>query len=70
MNTLKVTDDLVIEIWPGSEADRPLLKLRSHAQGHDGETRPGAVVVWPEEIRPLVAALAEAAGLLAEEVAV
>jgi hypothetical protein len=46
-----------------------MLRLRSLAQERDGDTTPGAVVIWPAEIRHLAAALVEAAGLLAEEAA-
>ena len=69
MKESQVTDDhLVLEVWSGAEAEgeRPRLRLRSLSQEPDGETTPGAVVVvWPDEIRPLVAALADAAGELA-----
>jgi len=64
MQTIRVTSDLILEVWP--ECDRPLVKLRSLAQERDGETPAGTVIIWPEEIRHLVAALAEAAGVLAE----
>ena len=60
MRVLQVTDDLVVEIWPSGEGDRPPVKLRSLAAERDGEAI-GAVVIWPEEIDPLVVALTEAA---------
>ena len=68
---IRVTDDLVIELWPaapGDSADRPLLKLRSLAAGRDGEDR--AVVVYLPEVRHLVAALVDGAVQLASKVAV
>ena len=68
MRTIKVTDDLILEVWKGGKGDRPLVKLRSLAEEADGEAV-GAVVIWPQEIRHLVDALVEAAGLLAEEAA-
>jgi len=61
---IQVTDDLLLEVWPGGDGDRPRLRLRSLAQEQDGEAI-GAVVIWPAEIKRLVAALAEAAGELA-----
>ena len=60
--TIRVTDDLVIELWPaapGDRADRPMLKLRSLAAGQDGEGR--VAVVYLNEVRRLVAALVEGA---------
>ena len=68
MKESQVTDNhLVLEVSSGAEAEgeRPRLRLRSLSQEQDGETTPGAVVVWPAEMRRLVAALAEAAGELA-----
>jgi len=65
MRTIRATDDLILEVWP--ECDRPLVKLRSLVQERDGETPAGTVIIWPEEIRHLVAALVEAAGCLVEE---
>jgi len=64
MTLIQVTDDLVIEVWPGGEADEPLLKVRSLSQGVDGETPPGVLIVYAEEIGPLVEALFQAMTLL------
>ena len=65
MRTLQVTDDLILEIWPsGGEGERPLVKLRSLAAERDGEAI-GAVIIYPEELDALVAALTEAAACLA-----
>lgn len=69
MHTIKVSGDLVLEVHLGDSGDHALLKLRSRAAEADGETGAGVVVIWPAEIRPLIGALAEAAGLVAEEAA-
>jgi len=53
MKTIRVTDDLILEIHDG---DPPAL----HLHNADGD---GVVVVRPSEIRPLRDALAEAAGV-------
>ena len=67
MRTIKATDDLVIEVWPsGDDNEGPMVRLRSLAQERDGDTTPGAVVIWPSEVRHLIDTLAEAAGLLAD----
>ena len=68
IHTIKATDDLEIEVWPGDDEgdERPMLRLRSLPQERDGDTTPGAIVIWPEEVRHLCAALAQAAGILAE----
>ena len=68
MKEIQVTDDLILEVWPDGNNARPLLQLRSLAQEQDSEAV-GAVVIWPAEVRRLVAALAEAAGILAQEAA-
>jgi len=63
----KVSEDLILEVWPGeSEGDRALLKLRSLSLERDAEA-PGVVIIFPEEIRPLQAALEKAAAVLEEE---
>lgn len=59
MRTLQATDDLVVEVWPGGEGGHPLVKVRSLALERDGEAV-GVVVVWPEEMDGLIAALVEA----------
>lgn len=54
-DTIQATDDLLIESWPAGEADnQPLLKIRSMATE-------GKVVVYLDEVRHLVDALANAA---------
>ena len=60
---INISDDLVLEVWPGGEKDRTLLKLRSRAMEQDGEG--GAVVIYTGEIDGLVAALLEAQDILA-----
>jgi hypothetical protein len=67
ISTIQVTADLVLESWPGSDVDRSIIKLRSQAQESDGETPPGVLIVYLDEVLPLVAALVEAAAALAEE---
>jgi hypothetical protein len=62
---IKATDDLVIDLWPGTGPDDPpLLKLRSLATEADGEAQ--AIFILLNEVRPLVAALTEAVVTLAE----
>ena len=72
MKTITVPgSDLLVEVWFGGgdddDGERPLVRVRSLDLEADGQG--GAVIVRPEEIRGLVAALVEAAGLLAEETA-
>jgi hypothetical protein len=71
MHTIKATDGLVIEVWYGDDEgdERSMVRLRSLLQERDGNAPPGAIVIWPEEVRHLIGALAEAASLLAEEAA-
>lgn len=64
METLTVTSDLRIEI--DDTGNTPLLYLYSEGMRADGET---GVIVWPNEVKPLVAALCEAAGILAVDAA-
>ena len=63
MRTLRVTDNLVVEIWPSnSEGDGPLVKVRSLTMWWDGHSDAmGVVVVHPNELDALMAALTEAA---------
>jgi len=61
MVQIKATDDLILEVWPGEEGDRTLIRLRSLSQEQDGESPPGMVIIYPAEVRHLVAALVEAA---------
>jgi hypothetical protein len=68
MYTIEVSDDLALEVHLSSSGDHALL-LRSLALEADGEADAGMVVIWPAEIRPLIGALGEAAGLVAEEAA-
>ena len=69
MHTIQVTPDLVIEVWFDADGDEsPMLKLRSLAQEQDKDPTPGVVVIRSAEIRLLVAALVETAGVLAEHV--
>ena len=58
MHTIKATDDLVIEVWYGDDEgdERSMVRLRSLAQEREGDTTPGAVVIWPEEVHHLCAA--------------
>ena len=66
MRTIKATDDLVIELWPaGTAGDEPVLKIKSLSGERDG-VRQVVIVFW-EEISHLIAALTEAAELLAAE---
>ena len=69
METIKATDDLVIEVCDDEGDERSMVRLRSLLQERDGNAPPGAIVIWPEEVRHLIGALAEAASLLAEEAA-
>ena len=66
MNTLRVSEDLTIEVHTDDET--PLLRLRDKSLEQDGECTTG-ILVWPNEIRGLIDCLAVAAGLLAQEAA-
>jgi len=67
MRTIQVTDDLELEVWyPGGKGDVGLVLLRSRDLEGDRDNEAGVVILWPGEIRHLIEALAEAAGLLAE----
>ena len=58
--TIRATEDQVVELWPaGDAASEPLLKIRSIGTED-------AVVVYLEQVRHLVGALADAATQLAE----
>lgn len=63
MRTIDVTATLLLEVHP----QRPSIHLVSLDAQFDGEIVPGVVIVRPAEIKPLVAALAQAAGEMAEE---
>jgi hypothetical protein len=66
MRTIKATDDLVIELWPAGTAwDEPSLKIKSLSGERDGVQQ--VVVVFWDEVSPLIAALVEAAELLAAD---
>jgi hypothetical protein len=66
MRTIKATDDLVIELWPAATSgEEPVLTIKSLSGERDGVQQ--VVVVFWEEISHLIAALAEAAELLAAE---
>ena len=68
MHTYQVSDDLVVEVWPSDNSgDRPLVKLRSLSMERDGDPDAvGVVVVYPNELDALIAALTDAAAYLAE----
>ena len=60
--------DLIVEVWPGGGGDRPLVKLRSLAMQRDGDPDAvGVVVVYPNELDELIAALTEAVHRLKQE---
>jgi hypothetical protein len=66
MRTIKATDDLVIELWPAATSgEEPVLTIKSLSGERDGVQQ--VVVVFWEEISHLIAALTEAAELLATE---
>ena len=65
--TIQITNDLILEIWPGAAGDQSLLKLRSLALEQDAQTAPGSVVIYPHEIRRLIAALIDAAATLVDQ---
>ena len=61
MKTVQVTEDLVLELWPAGEVtDQPVLRLRSLEAAEEGERQ--AVVIYLEEVRPLIDALVAAVG--------
>lgn len=59
METIRVSDDLIIEVHDG---DPPALHLVSELASADSEDYT-AIIVWPSEIRALRDALIEAAGV-------
>lgn len=59
----RVSSDLILEVWSGGRGD-PLLKLRMKAERETDPDGPGLVVVYPEEIDALMAALTGAAMLI------
>ena len=63
METIKVSDDLLLEVH--FEDDRPLLKLVSQSMKRDGVG--GEVVIYPDEILPLNQALLSAGRILKEQ---
>ncbi|NIN94951.1 MAG: hypothetical protein GTO49_08210 [Anaerolineae bacterium] len=64
MESIRATEDLVIELWPGGElSEQPLLKVKSLAGERNEE--PQTVIVHLSEVPALRSALAEAAALLA-----
>ena len=67
-HTYQVSEDLIVEVWPGGDGDRPLVKVRSLMMQRDGDSDAvGVVVVYPNELDALIAALTEAAACLTEE---
>jgi hypothetical protein len=65
LQTLRATDGLAVEVWSGDDVSRPLLKLRNLAK--TGDAVVDVVVIWPAEVEPLVATLAEALEILGSE---
>jgi hypothetical protein len=64
VETIRVSDDLLLEVWPRRGDDTPpLVTLWSLGQDPDGE-RLGVVVIWQSELLPLVAALTRVALML------
>lgn len=67
MTLIRVTNDLLIECWPsGGKGDKALLVVRSLSQGVDGESPPGMLIVYAEEVTALIEGLSKAAKVLAE----
>ncbi len=53
VRTLPVINELTVEVWPGlDDDDGPRLHLRGVTED--------VVVIWPEEVEPLITALTEA----------
>jgi len=63
VDTLRVSEDLTIEVYTDDET--PLLRLRDKSLEQDGECTTG-ILIWPNEIKALIDCLAVAAGLLAQ----
>ena len=65
VRTFHASDDMIVEacLDPDKTESGPLLRLRSLSQEADGAV---PLVVMSKEIKPLIDALAEAAGWLAE----
>ena len=67
MTLIGVSDDLHIECWPSSgRGDKPLVVVRSLSQGADGESPPGMLIVYAEEVTALIEGLSKAGEVLAE----
>jgi hypothetical protein len=58
--TLRAAGGLALKVWFDDDVSQPLLKLC------DSKTNIDVVVIWPEEVEPLIATLAEAMEMLAE----
>jgi len=65
MPELTISDDLLLEVC--LEGETPLLRLHDKSLKQDGDCLTG-ILIWPNEIRALIEALSEAAGILAEGV--
>lgn len=65
MKSIQATDDLTLELKPAPPAGRPFLVLRSKTAEIDEEC-PEGIVVYSDEIRHVIEALAEAAVSLAD----
>ena len=63
MRLYQVSNNLILEVWPDG-GNHPLLKLRMKAEREADPNGPGVVVVYPEELDALMAALTEAAMVL------
>ena len=54
----------MLEIRPGDEGARPLVRLRMTAWREGEPDGPGEVVVYPDELDALMAALTDAAAVI------
>ncbi|HEY77343.1 MAG TPA: hypothetical protein G4O00_14395 [Thermoflexia bacterium] len=61
MRRIRVADGLVLEVRSGDEGNRPLVRLRMTAWREGELDGPGEVVVYPDELDALMAALTDAA---------
>lgn len=64
MRVLQVADGLVLEVRAGGDEACPLIWLRATARRRVGPDGPGGVVVYPDEVDGLIAALTDAAAVL------
>ncbi|HHS96648.1 MAG TPA: hypothetical protein ENK08_01915 [Chloroflexi bacterium] len=64
MRRIWVADGLMLEVRSEGEEACPLIRLRVTARREAGSDGPGVVVVYPDEVDGLIAALTDAAAVI------